>query len=197
LTHQPVPPIQWNETLPPAPASAILTPGAPRWYCLIVYKEREAPTRLWLGEHGVDSFYPVTISKQRYRGRDIARVRRYLPGYVFARFNGDPIWWRIMGDERRNIRDVLRMHDGTPGRLHEDTLTQLQAMREVDEALEERKRAARTIRKGDRVRIKVGELVDWEVEIVGIKGPRGVFHVKLFGSDHSAEVDLNNVEKLG
>jgi transcription antitermination factor NusG len=70
-------------------------------------------------------------------------------------------------------------------------------MREVDEALEERKRAARTIRKGDRVRIKVGEMVDWEVEIVDIKGPRGVFHVKLFGADHSAEVDLDKVEKLG
>jgi transcription antitermination factor NusG len=197
LTHQPVPPIEWNETLPPAEPHVIVAPGEARWHCLIVYPQREAPTRLWLGEHGVEAFYPVTITKARYRGRDISRVRRYLPGYVFAEFPGEPIWWRILGDDRRNVRDVLRMNDGEPGRLHPDTLTQLQAMREVDEEIEELKRAARTIRKGDKVRIKVGEMVDWEVEIVDIKGPKGVFHVKLFGADHAAEVDLDKVEKMG
>jgi transcription antitermination factor NusG len=197
LTHQPIPALQWNETLPPVGPKAIIAPGETRWHCLIVYPQREAPTRIWLEEHGVDSFYPVTITKVRHRGRDISRVRRYLPGYVFAKFDGEPIWWRIMGDDRRNVRDVLRLHDGEPGRLHEDTLTQLQAMREVDEEIEERKRAARTIRKGDRVRINVGEHVNWEVEIVDIRGPKGVFHVQLFGADHAAEVDLANVQKLG
>jgi transcription antitermination factor NusG len=196
MTHQPVQAIQWNETIPPVLAPPIVTPGESRWHCLIVYPQREAPTRIWLAEHGVEAFYPVTITKQRHRGRDISRVRRYLPGYVFANFPGEPAWWRILGDARRNVRDVLRVHNGEAGRLHEDTLTQLQAMREVDEELEERKRVARTVRKGDLVRIKVGELVNWEVEIVDIKGPKGVFHVKLFGAEHSAEVDLANVEKL-
>lgn len=187
-----------GDTLPPVEAKALITPGPPRWHCLIVYPQREAPTRIWLGEHGIDSFYPVTISRQRYRGRDISRVRRYLPGYVFANFGGDPIWWRIMGDDRQNVRDVLRLHDGTPGWLHEDTLTQLQAMREVDKELEERKRQARTIRKGDRVRIKTGPFKDFtDVEVKEIKGLRGMFEVMIFGRPTPVEVGLEQVEKLG
>jgi transcription antitermination factor NusG len=70
-------------------------------------------------------------------------------------------------------------------------------MREIDEALEERKRAARTIRRGDMVRVKAGPMAEWEVEIVDIKGLKGVFHVKLFGGDHAAEIDLGKLEKLG
>jgi transcription antitermination factor NusG len=163
----------------------------------MVYPQREAPTRIWLEEHGVEAFYPVTSSSAIYRGKRITRTRRYLPGYVFAKFPGEPIWWRIMSDPRRNVRDVIRMHDGTPGWLHAETLKQLEAMREVDEEAKERDRIARNIRRGDRVRIKTGPFTDFtDVEVVDVRGRQGIVHIMIFGRATEVEINLDGVEKI-
>lgn len=168
----------------------------PRWYALMVRPQQEESAHAWLERFGVVSFYPVVEARRSRRGKTFTYQRRYLPGYLFAKFPGEPIWHVLLSSPF--IRDVIRMHNGTPGILHPDTLHRLHAMRKLDLDIEARRRERRKINAGDMVRVKSGPLEGFEIETVEVDAAtgKGKFSVMIFGRVSDAEMSLDNVEKL-
>lgn len=191
-----------GQCFPPPPARGIVRGGPARWHALIVYPQREDAAKAWLGRFDVDAFFPVEEVFRWKFNRMMRATRKYVPGYLFAHFAGQPLWHRILdheaGSDRRLIRDVIRMSDGvTPGVLHPETLVRLEGMRDVHREIETRKQVRRALRIGDVARLNSGAYVGSEVEIVRIDTTRGVakFEIKLIGWKGEAALDtLDKVE---
>jgi transcription antitermination factor NusG len=176
----------------------LFSDGPSRYHALTVRPQSEGKVRTWLGDRDVFAFYPVTETSRFRNGRDYTHEQRFIPGYVFAHFNGTPRW-HLLTWEHPWITGVIRRHDGEPGWLTEDSIAGLKAMRSTAELLSDKRRQARTIRKGDRVRIKGGYYEGNEVEIIELRmahgRERGVFRIGLLGT-HEVEMEISRMEKV-
>jgi len=192
----------------PAPRGlpGIVGEGPPRWHALRVAPQREDMAEAWLRLRGVYGFHPVLMRRVRVRGvlRDYAR--RYLPGYVFARFSGAPVCWRVL--ECPFILGALTLTGGVWGVLEPDRLRQMHAMRRLDaegQALRARQAAVRRaqamVQVGDGALFTGGAFVGQRCEVVDLRGDGGAsVRMRLFGSDVlvSAQVaDLLRLHKGG
>jgi transcription antitermination factor NusG len=164
----------------------------PQWYALFVLPQRERAGRKWLDDRGVHAFWPVKREVRHIRGARIERESRYIPGYLFARFPGAPIWHRIIGSPF--ITNAIRRHNGEPGRLNPDSIASLRAMASVDDEISNQWRIARTPRRGDLVRIKAGVFAGHEYEVVEIVSGNVRLKLQLLGRE--LDVPLDGVEKV-
>ena len=175
---------------------ALYVPADPRWYALIVPPQREGQAVAYLERMGVYAFFPVKRKVSVIRGKRISRDSRYLPGYVFARFPGRPIWHKVFASAF--ISDAIRLRStGEPGILRASDLAGIQAMAPRDEAKEAAHKRAKAIRPGDRAVVMGGILEGREIEVSEIRAGRAVFRVTMFGSDREAEVDAGLLRKGG
>jgi transcription antitermination factor NusG len=184
------------------PKRAIVHDGLTRWHALLVFPQREAAARAWLDARKVYSFYPVRQQDRVIRGKKSTVERRYLPGYLFARFNGAPIWHRILRDHATDmgspfIRDAIRLHSGEPGVLMPQSLSALLDMRSRDEMLTEAQQARRLVKPGCRARVKNGAYQGQEVEVVTLTAAGGAtFRLRMFGGEFDVEVDASRLERI-
>ena len=188
-----------GDSMPVAGVPGLYLPGQPAWFGLKVLPQAETKAENWLKRHVPNcyAFHPVTKARRklpRGRVRWVEYERRYLPGYAFARFPGDPVWHRLF-DRCPFIHDVIRYHDGTPARLNPNDLTRLHAMRSVDEDNTSRKRYARTIRKGDRVNLNLAGHAFENIEVVSLDGVFGMVRIGLLGKGE-VKVSLEQMEKI-
>lgn len=169
--------------------------GPARWYALRVSPQREDQAEAWLSRRGVYAFHPVLMRKVRRMGKVREYARRYLPGYVFARFPGAAVPHRLIG--RCGITDALRCSDGSWGVLEPSDLRALHAMRKVDAETEEQRRAIRaadrraeTVRAGERALFHAGPFVGTYCEVVELLPADGTAKVRLrlFGADMVVQV---------
>lgn len=187
-----------GQTVPYAPRRLVWQ-DAPRWYCLIAMPQQEGATVAWLKRKGIDAFFPVTSVAQRRPRAKIKSVmvhRKYLPGYVFARFPGEPVWHELFGI-CPFIANVMRLRSGVPGILHPDDMRKISAMRAVDEEAQAARRKAMMLRKGDKARILDGVMEGWEVEVheVDTSTGKAKFRITLFG-ERETEIDMCRMEKI-
>lgn len=182
---------QTRITLPAA--GAFTTEGDPRWHALIVVPQKEQAAEAMLARHDVYAFHPVTTRTASVRGKRKRIVSRYLPGYVFARFPGPVIWHKLMASPL--ISNAVRHSSGWPAVLMPADLERLHAMRAIDEAEEERRRQARIIRKGDRVRILSGAFEGEEVEVLSLDNGRVTVRMCILGSELPVQIVFSGVEK--
>ncbi|MFC4668156.1 transcription termination/antitermination protein NusG [Seohaeicola nanhaiensis] len=127
----------------------IFRPSVMRWYALRVPPQREDQAEAWLKRRGVYAFHPVLKRRVVRYGVEEVRKTRYLPGYVFARFPGDPVEHLVVtspfvigalcSDTVYGIRwGVVKPTD----------LRALHAMRSLDEAAEAARRCNPLLRIG-------------------------------------------------
>ena len=183
------PDLRVGDVVAPRQAAGIVLPGAARWYALRVQPQREDEVEGWLHRRGVYAFHPVTERKVRLRG--VARVyhRRYVPGYVFARFGGDPVVHRVMTCPW--VTGALCRSDGQWGVLDPARLQAIHAMRRRDERMQQaaaddqaRRRAAARMRAGDRAMFRVGPFAELPCEVVELVADGNVrLRLSLFGRD--------------
>jgi transcription antitermination factor NusG len=171
-------------------------PGAPRWHALVTAPQAETKAEGWLGAHvpGCDAFHPVQAYRVRIRGREHDRHRRYIPGYVFARFPGPVIWHRLFAF-CPYVRDAIRLTSGLPAALDPRDLVRLHGMRAADEAQEQAKARARLFNRGDRVRVLGGLWAGQETELLDVEGTTGTIRVRLFNAEHEVRVSLAGLDK--
>lgn len=168
--------------------------GPPRWHCLVVSAQRETHAERWLDLRGVYSFHPITERYKVIKGKRRRFVKRYLPGYVFARFPGDIITHRVVGTPF--IRDMIRLSDGRPACLNPHDLRQLHAMRDIDTQQQNARAEAKRIRKGDRIRIVSGVLAGTETEALELSNGKVHFTIQMFSADQEATASLSDIEKV-
>ncbi len=187
-----------GQVLPPAvlPPRALFVPGEERWHALMVMPQTENRVGEDLAAAGAYAFHPVEHRTRRVRGIEVTRTSRYLPGYVFARFPGEPIWHRIFRDPRtseRRVRDVVRSASGAPARLHPDDLHALHAMRDVDRDARRRAAEAAMLKVGDAV--KVALFGDEACEVVTIKGGTATIRMRILGGERDVAVTLASLTR--
>lgn len=186
-----------GDVLPWNPLPPVCEGGKPLWFGPRVIPQAEPLAVEWLRRHvdGAYSFYPVTVARKPVRGavKFVNYERRYLPGYVFTRFRGEPQWHRLF-ERCPFIHDVIRYRDGRPAAIDPRSLGKLHAMRSRDQEITELRRASRTIRKGDRVRFEVGGIDHDDIEVIEIKGPTAKVRLGLLGRGE-IEVPIDAMEK--
>ena len=178
-------------------ASDLYEPGEARWHALTVLSQKEAAVVAWLAQNGIYAFYPIRRKPVTLRGKVIQRALRYLPGYVFARFPGEPVCHRVTA--HRHVTGAVRMADGvTWGILNPHDLTRIHAMRDLEDAHAAQRREARRIKPGDRVTILSGLWGDGQkVEVHQIRSGAVLFEIEMAGRIVRGEAALENVEKVG
>ena len=135
------------------------------------------------------AFHPVTRRKVRVRGVLRQVCSRYLPGYVFARFPGDPLAYRVLGSPF--LSDALRRADGQWGVLGVASLRALYGMRRVDEAAETARakarkaaRAARQLRPGGHALFTGGVFAGAPCQVVEVNSVTGAkVRLQLYGRE--------------
>jgi transcription antitermination factor NusG len=173
----------------------IYTPAPARWHALTVLPQCEGTAEAWLKARGVYSFHPVTRRTVTIRGKRISRVKRLVPGYVFARFPGVMTWHAVRACV--HIAGCIRMASGEPGILRPDDLTSLHNMRDRDDDAREAVRRAAIIRPGDKVRILSGLWSDEQTEVIAIRNGKVIVRLAMFGAEREVEVEQAAMVKAG
>lgn len=166
----------------------------PTWYGLRVLPRRERTAQAFLDSQGVRAFYPVTYRSQRRSGRVVAIERPYIPGYVFARFVGEPRWHVLL--ELPWICGWIAGPHGYPAPLAEDGIERLQAMRAVDAEQEAQRISRATLRRGDRVRLTGTPLAGQTGEVVRLNSTDGIVEIPILGATRHVRADLGAMEKM-
>lgn len=164
---------------------AIFWPGVVRWYALRVPPQREDQAEAWLKRRGVYAFHPVLRRNVVRYGVTHEQARRYLPGYVFARFPGQPREHMVVASPF--ILGALCRSDGFWGILRPQGLRAIYAMRKIDQAEEasraERKRAG-LLRVGDQALFMAGPFADFPCEVIEVMAGGGAkVRLQLFGRE--------------
>lgn len=181
-----------GDAVPTESSSAmIFEPGESAWYALLCRPQQERQAESWLAARDVYAFHPVTSRQTRVRGKIREYERRYLPGYVFARFAGAPVPHRVLTSPF--ITGALCMSDGQWGILGPKRLAALHEMRardlrQEDKRQEQKRRAdaARRVRVGDRAMFKAGPFSGFHCEVVEIVASGGIkVRFDIFGRENA------------
>lgn len=184
----------------------IFTPGPARWHALRVRPQREDQAEAWLSLRGVYGFHPVLMRKVTRAGRVREYARRYLPGYVFARFPGEASIHAVMSCPFIMGALTLRGGDGQWGILEPRKMRAIYSMRKLDEqvmakrdAERARRRAMAALRLGDSVMFKGGVFSGLPSEVVELCADGDVrLRLNLFGRETMVDakaVDLVRTHK--
>lgn len=176
------------------------TPGG--WFALRVLPQREDQAEAWLRRRGVYAFHPVLMRRSVVKGRVREYPRRYLPGYVFARFPGAPVVHRVVACAF--ITGALALQSGEWGRLDPRDLRAIHAMRKVDAAKESaaaaakaRRRQAVALRPGDAALFRGGPFAGLRCEVAALSGDAGVVvRIAMFGGDVSAQACVDDLVRV-
>lgn len=168
---------------------AIVTPGPSRWYALRVAPQREDQAEAWLRLRGVYAFHPVLMRRVTRAGKVRDYARRYLPGYVFARFRGEPRAHLVLACPF--ITGALCRSDGAWGVLEPQKLAAIHAMRKLDaegeaarKAKAAQRRAASLARPGEAAMFTGGAFAGARCEVVEINADGGAtVRMSLFGGE--------------
>jgi hypothetical protein len=168
-----------GQAVPAFPRRQIVTEiGGERWHALKCYPQMEYRAKCWLGRHGaLDALYPVKRDTKTQMGRKVTREIRFVPGLVFARFPGEPVWANLL--DSPFVYDAIRLstpdRNGIlwPGILHESTIEAIKEMRDRGEPNGEKWRVR--IVKGARVRFRKGAAME------GREGEEGSLEVREVG----------------
>lgn len=182
--------------------AGLFTPGPARWHALTVRPQREDQAEAWLSLRGVYAFHPVLMRRTAVKGRVREYARRYLPGYVFARFPGEALAHRVL--DCAHIVGAITLSSGEWGILNPAKLAAIHAMRKLDAEGEARRaaeaarrRQAAQLRKGDHALFRAGPFVDMTCEVVDLKGDGGVVvRIDLFGRATLADAQPVNLVPL-
>jgi transcription antitermination factor NusG len=183
-------------------AGGLFLPGPGRWHALRVAPQREDQVEHWLGLRGVRAFHPVLRRVTRRCGREQAYDRRYLPGYVFARFPGEALVHRVLACPW--IGGALCRSGGDWGILEPGKMRSIYAMRKLDAAQREaqaaakaRAREARQLRVGDGAMFRAGPLEGMTGEVVALSAAGGAtLRLVLFGRENLVPVDAADLVAL-
>jgi len=179
-----------NMTDSSAVAGSILCrPGVARWHALFVSPQKEDQAEAWLQRRGVYSFHPVTTRKVIRSGRPREYHRRYLPGYVFARFPGEVLVHDVVACPF--VQGALCGADGLWGVILPKDLRALHAMRKIDAELDRdrrlaarKRRKAQNLKKGDTAMFRSGAFVERTCEVVELVAEGGAkVRFQLFGRE--------------
>ncbi len=168
---------------------AIYAPGPARWYALRTRPQREDQAEAWLSLRGVYAFHPVRMRQVTRAGRVREYARRYLPGYVFARFPGEPLAHAVLTCPF--VVGALARQGGDWGILDPHKLQAIHSMRRVDtqamaarEAERARRRARAALRPGDRVMFRAGVFAGHPSEVVDLCADGAIrVRLNLFGRE--------------
>lgn len=119
-----------GDVLPPVARADLVNDGPARWHALRVAPQREDQAEDWLRRRGVYAFHPVLRRVVVRMGRRSEQQRRYLPGYVFARFPGVAVISRVMACPW--ITGAICLSGGEWGILDPQDLRAVHAMRATD-----------------------------------------------------------------
>ncbi|WP_179209147.1 transcription termination/antitermination protein NusG [Haematobacter genomosp. 1] len=169
--------------------AAVFGAGPARWHALRVAPQREDQAEAWLRRRGVYAFHPVLMHKVRRMGKVREYARRYLPGYVFARFPGEAVPHRLVG--RCGITGALMYRlSGSWAILKPSDLQALHDMRKIDAETAQERRAIRsatrralTVHPGGTALFREGAFSGMRCEVVELLADGGAkVRVNVFGA---------------
>ena len=149
-----------------------------RWYAA---KAKAGQTAIAIENLKRQSFeiYSPRIEIDRMRAGRVRRESEALfPGYVLIRFLLEPSAWRIINSTRGIQRLISFAEDGKPSPI---PVGQIEMLQESEKAGKLYISEVTSLRKGDRVRIKIGPAADQLGDVLSTKGERVEFLLRLLG----------------
>lgn len=129
-----------------------------------------------LKRQSFDSYYPLTSTLQKRKGRIIEHYEGLFPGYVFVKFSKILDQWRIINSTRGVQRLLSFSEDGTPSTVPHDEVEKLKRREKQGEF-------EKLLRVGDRVRLKNASTFQPSGYVIATRGERIEFLMRLLNRD--------------
>ena len=182
----------------------LVDPGPGRWHALTVTPTARAKIEVedWLARNGIYAFHPVLRISRRRGGRPVTVPRCYLPGYVFAKFEGAPRIHAVCAHP--DVRGAIARADGTWGVLDHRDLRAIRAMADharaallATHAARKRRMAAAAPRPGGQALFRAGPLAGQTAQVVELRaGGSAVVRLRLFGAEMLATARTHDLVGL-
>ena len=149
-----------------------------RWYAAKTKSGQDHLALDNLRRQNFETYYP-NITIERYHNGKIRRDSEGLfPGYVLVRFALEASSWRVINSTRGVYRLLSFNEDGRPSAMPEGEIETLRRKEQngqlyISEVVR--------LRRGDRIRLKVGPSVDQIGEVLRTRGERVEFLLRLLG----------------
>lgn len=175
--------------------------GSARWYALVTRPQREDRALVWLGRQGVTCWYPTVQRYRRHGRRRVAVAQRLAPGYLFARFQGEPRWDVLFDGEPggRYLRGVVG-RGGFAVPIPDAAMAEVrglpQRLLESEAEMLERARRAARIEPGCRVRVVAGALEGWVVEVSAVHAGVARLVVPLLASEREVSCPVMDLARI-
>ena len=186
-----------GDAAPPAAITPLqLGAQEPVWFGFQTPPLAELRAQAWLARRGVEAWFPTETAWRRLaRGprRKVSYERPVVPRYVFARFTGAPQWPAL-----RECRWLTRVigTGGLPMPMSDAVMARMAEVPGRLRALRRKAEEARTVRPGDRVRIRDGAMAGWVVEVTDVHRGLARFVVPLLGAAGAA-IPVDRLDKEG
>jgi transcriptional antiterminator RfaH len=149
-----------------------------RWYAAKTKSGQDHLALDNLRRQNFETYYPnITIA--RYHNGKIRRDSEGLfPGYVLVRFTLEASSWRVINSTRGVYRLLSFNEDGRPSAMPEG---EVETLRRKEQSGQLYISEVVRLRRGDRIRLKVGPSVDQIGEVLRTRGERVEFLLRLLG----------------
>ena len=171
------------------------------WYAVEVAPQKEFTVKEILTRLNFDCFLPVERRwrrRNRYSKQKVRRKFPLLPRYIFVAIgDATPGWHSLF--EIDAVMGVVGIDD-RPYPIDRAKLFELQKLSnhgEFSPPTEWRfMRSNREFKVGDKVRIVNGPMIDHEVRVLGIEGPKAKILLDIFGGTQEVDIHLDKLESL-
>lgn len=109
------------------PRNAELLPGAPAWYVIQVWPNKEMQAKAKLAERQFGIYVPMSAARVVKRGRTFSEASLIFPGYIFA-FVWDVLQHRSRIEAIEGVNRVILDIDGVPLPLSDDQISYIRGM---------------------------------------------------------------------
>lgn len=195
--------LQIGQQVPPTRRLAIVKRKSERftWYVLRIVSGREKTAIDILKRYGIATVMPMkTVFRRRNRhSRQKEKIQLpIVPGYVFAGFHGDPVWYRVM--QIPLVAGVVTLN-GEPARVSEGQVAQMAAMggdSGVIPAPESERYmvSGREVVEGGQGEVIEGPFADVVVTVTKINGRTATVLAPLFGGSAEVEISLSQIVRV-
>ena len=149
-----------------------------RWYAAKTKAGQDVIAADNLRRQNFEIYYPrMTIERFR-NGRIVRESESFFPGYVLIHFELATTTWRVINNTRGVYRLLSFNEDGRPSAMPDGEVEHIQEREKqgklyISEILR--------LKRGDKVRMKVGPSVDQTGEVIRTRGERVEFLLRLLG----------------
>lgn len=166
------------------------------WHVALLERHKGVIAGESVAAKGFEVFNPQIKTVQKWsRGRTQTRIRQYIPGYLFVRFDVNVPGWEILNRlPGSGVRSLMYAASEVPARVRDEALIPLMRLCGADGYIQEQEADQLLYKVGMMVKVIEGPFAGWRGPITWTKNDRLKVLLHLFGRPNEIAGDIGMFE---